>query len=255
VLNADVDERKITGDKAQLLKAEIAKVAALPDPANTNAATYLNQQLLVNCPAFKTILTSMLKKLNVMPPSPAIAGIYTMTDNNRGVWKAPANISLNAVVAPTVNLSHADQEDLNVPLDGKAVNAIRSFVGEGVMVWGARTLDSNSPDWRYVSVRRTAIYLEQSIKAAAMGFVFAPNTANTWITIKSMIDNFLTDVWKQGGLAGAVPADAFSVDVGLGTTMTAMDVLDGLMRISVKVAISRPAEFIVITVEQQMQKS
>ncbi len=97
--------------------------------------------------------------------------------------------------------------------------------------------------------------LEQSIKAAAQAFVFAANDSTTWATVKSMIENFLTNVWKAGGLAGVTPSDAFSVDVGLGSTMTAVDVLEGIMRISVKVAVAHPAEFIEITFEQQMQKS
>ena len=123
------------------------------------------------------------------------------------------------------------------------------------MVWGARTLDGNSNDWRYVNVRRTLIFLEQSIKEAAKAYVFAPNDANTWVTVKSMISNFLTGVWKQGGLVGPKPADAYSVSVGLGTTMTNEDIQLGIMRVMVKVAVSHPAEFIEITFKQQMQKA
>jgi hypothetical protein len=128
-------------------------------------------------------------------------------------------------------------------------------VGEGTLVWGARTLDGNSLDWRYINVRRTMIMIEESIKLAAKAYVFEPNVANTWVTIRAMIENFLTGVWKQGGLAGAVPADAFSVHVGLGDTMTPEDVLEGILRITVMVALTRPAEFIEITFRQQMQKS
>jgi uncharacterized protein len=84
--------------------------------------------------------------------------------------------------------------------------------------------------------------------------VFEPNVAGTWVTLKSMIDNFLTSVWKRGGLAGAVPEDAFSVHVGLGDTMTAEDVLQGLLRVTVLVAVTRPAEFIEITFQQAMHK-
>ena len=154
-----------------------------------------------------------------------------------------------------VLIDHEQQEDLNAPILGKAICAIRPFIGLGTMVWGARTLDANSLDWRYINVRRTVIMLEQSLKFAAKAYVFEPNVKNTWVSIESMIGNFLTNLWKQGALAGAVPADAFSVSVGLGVTMTANDILEGIMRIEVKVAVSRPAEFIVISFEQQMQKS
>ncbi|MNY32438.1 Phage tail sheath protein [compost metagenome] len=140
-------------------------------------------------------------------------------------------------------------------MNGKAVNAIRYFVGEGVKVWGARTLDGNSLDWRYINVRRTMLMLEESIKNASKAYVFEPNVANTWVSVRSMINSFLTGIWKRGGLAGSTPEDAFSVHIGLGETMTPDDILEGIMRITILVAISRPAEFIEITFQQQMQKS
>jgi phage tail sheath protein FI len=159
------------------------------------------------------------------------------------------------VFAPAVNITHDEQEDLNIPLNGKSINAIRSFPGRGVLIWGARTLDGNSQDWRYINVRRTLIMLEQSIKMAAQAFVFEPNSAATWVTVKNTIGNYLTNKWKEGALVGAAPIEAFSVDVGLGTTMTADDILDGSMLVTVKVAVVRPAEFIVITFQQKMQTS
>ena len=215
----------------------------------------LTSSLRTMSPLFKTILDGIRHQLNLLPPSAAMAGIYTMVDATRGVWKAPANVSLNSVVSPAVSISHAEQEDLNVTTQGKSINAIRAFIGEGVLVWGARTLDGNSLDWRYINVRRTLIMLEESCRLAAKAMVFEPNVSGTWVTIKSMISNFLTGIWKRGGLAGAVPDDAFSVHVGLGETMTPDDILEGIMRITVLVAVSRPAEFIEITFQQQMQKS
>lgn len=206
-------------------------------------------------PSYKRAVNHVREQLNLLPPAAAMAGIYTMVDNDRGVWKAPANVSLNSVIAPAVNISHDEQEDLNVPTNGKAVNAIRSFVGEGTLVWGARTLDGNSLDWRYLNVRRTMIMLEESIRLACKAYVFEPNNANTWVTIKSMIRNFLNGIWKRGGLAGAAPDQAYSVSVGLGETMVPEDILEGILRVTVLVAISRPAEFIEITFQQKMQES
>jgi phage tail sheath protein FI len=204
---------------------------------------------------YDTILKAIQHKLNLLPPSGAMAGLYTLTDNSKGVWQSPANVSIACVISPSVNISAQEQEALNVDLNGKSINALRLFAGEGTLVWGARTLNGNSLDWRYISVRRTVIMLEQSIMLAAKAYVFEPNDANTWITVKSMITNFLTGIWKQGGLAGADPSDAFSVNVGLGETMTGNDILDGRLIISVKVAITRPAEFIEISFTQLMQKS
>ncbi|SHF92393.1 phage tail sheath family protein [Dysgonomonas macrotermitis] len=206
-------------------------------------------------PLYRNIMNEIRITLNRLPVSAAMAGIYTMVDNTKGVWKAPANTGISAAISPTVNISHEGQEDLNVPLSGKAVNAIRTFTGEGIKVWGARTLDGNSLDWRYINVRRTMIMLQESVKNAALAYVFEPNEANTWVSVKSMISNFLNSIWKRGGLAGAVPDDAYSVHVGLGETMTPEDILEGTMRITVLVAIVRPAEFLEITFQQQMQKS
>lgn len=216
----------------------------------------LHANLMATSPTYVALLQKVWNVMNLLPPSGAMAGIYTAVDNERGVWKAPANISVNGVIKPVVNITHEEQEDLNVDaIAGKSVNAIRTFPGIGTLVWGARTLDGNSLDWRYINVRRSMIMLEQSIKLALRSYVFEPNDANTWVTVKSMIVHFLTEKWKQGALAGAAPEDAFSVHVGLGTTMTSVDILEGRMLVSVKLAIVRPAEFIEVTFEQQMQKS
>lgn len=245
-------EDKATVDRYDAIATEVDKVTTETDPTKRSL---LAKTLSTISPFYNAIMTEMAKRLNVLPPSPAMAGVYTMVDNARGVWKAPANVSLNSVVSPTVPISSEQQEDLNVTPQGKSINAIRAFRGEGTLVWGGRTLDGNSLDWRYVNVRRTMIMLEESIRLAAKAMVFEPNVANTWVTIKSMIGNFLTGIWKRGGLAGAVPEDAFSVHVGLGETMTPEDILEGILRVTVLVAISRPAEFIEITFQQQMQKS
>ncbi|MCI1785270.1 MAG: phage tail sheath subtilisin-like domain-containing protein [Bacteroidales bacterium] len=215
----------------------------------------LDKELSAMSPVFNEIIRGMKDSLNLLPPGAAMAGIYTMVDNARGVWKAPANVSINSVVSPSVGISHEDQEELNVPLDGKSINAIRTFVGEGTLVWGARTLDGNSADWRYINVRRTMIMLEESIKVASKAYVFEPNVADTWVTLKSMISSFLVGIWKRGGLVGASPEEAFSVNVGLGETMTSEDILAGIMRITVLVALTRPSEFQEITFQQQMRKS
>jgi phage tail sheath protein FI len=215
----------------------------------------LHKILFAVSPTYVNILTAIKRKLNLLPPGAAMAGVYTLVDNLRGVWKAPANVSLAAVVSPAVNISHNEQEGLNVDTAGKSINAIRSFIGEGVLVWGARTLDGNSLDWRYINVRRTMIMIEESLRLATKAYVFEPNVSGTWVTIKGMANNFLTSVWKRGGLAGASPEDAFNVSVGLGETMTAEDILEGILRVTILVAVSRPAEFIEITFQQQMQKS
>jgi phage tail sheath protein FI len=247
LLDAEADA--LYGDDAKVIKDEVAKLTGDNDPVN------LHQTLMAKLPLYKAVLAEVRSNLNVLPPSGVMAGAISMIDGEVGVFQSPANISLGSVVSPSVNLTAKDQEDLNLPLNGKAINAVRSFPGKGVLVWGARTLDGNSQDWRYISVRRTVIMIEQSLKIASEAYVFEPNQVNTWVAVKGMMTNFLKDQWKQGALAGAVPEDAFSVDIGLGSTMTPTDILDGIMRITVKLAVTRPAEFIVITFQQQMQKS
>jgi phage tail sheath protein FI len=232
------------------------KFDADTSPAGIKAADADTHATLNNLSTlYKSVMAGILEKLNLMPPAAAMAGVYTRIDNTRGVFKAPANVGINSVVGPVLDITDADQEDLNVPTNGMAINAIRNFNGRGMLIWGARTLDGNSQDWRYINVRRTMIMLEQSIKLAAQAYVFEPNNAQTWVMVKSMLTSFLTDRWKEGALVGSKVEDAFSVDVGLGSTMTGDDILNGYMRVMVKVAVVRPAEFIVITFQQQMQKS
>jgi len=256
----------LTAAQAALAAAETAKDAAAAATATQsiadsktqadNVRTSYLQSLKAVSPTYSAVLDKIRTKMNELPPSGAMAGLYTSVDNSRGVWKAPANVSVNMVNAPSVNISSEGQQTLNVDvMAGKSINVIRSFPGIGTLVWGGRTLDGNSQDWRYINVRRTLIMIEQSLKLAARAYVFEPNDANTWITVKSMFDNFLVNLWKQGALAGAAPEQAFDVQIGLGSTMTGNDILDGKMLITVKVAIVRPAEFIVITFQQQMQQS
>lgn len=239
-------------------KANAAKATTQTLQNKASAAAYLtaHNSLLANSPNYKAIINAILTKQNCLPATPAAAGCICTVDNSQGVWKAPANISLNAVQSPVLNINDDLQANMNVDATtGKSVNAIRPFTGFGSVIWGARTLDGNSQDWRYVSVRRTLIMIEQSIKIAARSYVFQANDANTWLNLKSEIETFLTGIWKQGGLAGTTAAEAFSVSVGLGSTMDANDILDGYLDVAVLVAVTHPAEFIEISFKQELQKS
>ena len=266
--SSDIDFTNLFGGDIKQL-ASIINPASAPNPvaaqllsqiekppANPLTNSQLQSSLLVASPIYGQLVNHVLIESNVLPPSGAMAGVYAVNDNEDGVWNAPANTSIVGAVSLPIRLTDAEQENLNIDaVSGKSVNAIRFFNGQGILIWGARTLDGNSQDWRYVSVRRTMTFLEQSIKLAARAYVFAPNDANTWAALESMIGSFLTEVWKEGGLQGATPATAFSVNVGLGTTMTADELLKGYMRITVKVAVVHPAEFIVISFEQEQATS
>lgn len=215
-----------------------------------------NDGLLNNFGFYKSIVNKAAELLNLLPPSGAIAGVYAAVDRDRGVWKAPANVSLNAVVSPAVKISEEQQGQYNIDVNaGKSINIIRSFTGKGTLVWGARTLAGNDNEWRYVSVRRFFNFVEESVKKATEQFVFEPNDANTWVRVQAMIENFLTVLWRQGALQGIKPEHAFYVAVGIGKTMTPLDILEGRMIIEIGMAAVRPAEFIILKFSHKMAES
>jgi len=224
--------------------------------ADTSAAllqwqTSLDYSLLDALPIYSKIKQLIAKSMNVAPPSGMLAGIWAESDMQSGVWNAPANLALMSVDAPLYNMSDDQQSGFNVPANGQAINVLRAQPGRGTVVWGARTLDGNSNDYRYVHVRRTLIYVEQSLKAVLRSYAFAANDALTWENVKASISSFLTGLWRQGGLVGA--SDAFAVSCGLGTTMTSQDILDGYMIVAVRFQMIRPAEFMELTFVQAME--
>ena len=200
---------------AAAVKSIIAELDGLFEIAQGYEETY-EAALVAKFPLFKTIINRTKNTITEMPPSGAIAGVYSDVDNKRGVHKAPANVSLNSVIGLTDIISHDEQKDLNVDVvAGKSINVIRPFTGKGILVWGARTLAGNDNEWRYIPVRRFFNMVEESAKKASESFVFEPNDANTWVKVKAMIENFLINQWRSGALAGATPEDAFFVNVGL----------------------------------------
>ena len=241
-----------------------------PDLAKYGAAYYPYLKTSISCEYDKTSLiltgsqTSVpdqnlialkIAELGVeLTPCAAIAGVYAHVDATRGVWKAPANVALNYVKAPAVKISNYDQQTLNVDeYGGKSINVIREFPGRGILVWGARTLAGNDNEWRYVNVRRFFNMVEESIRKSTVWAVFEPNDVNTWMRVRAMIENYLLLKWKQGALAGAKPEHAFYVHIGLGQTMTSLDILEGRMHIEIGLGVLRPAEFIILRITHQLQ--
>ena len=215
-----------------------------------------NDGLAASCPIYKTILNGIQNTSTAVPPSGAVAGIYAYVDRTRGVWKAPANVSIAGIVGPKDSFRASELDNLNIdPNSGKSINVIRSFTGKGTMIYGARTLAGNDNEWKYVSVRRFFNMVEESSKKATEQFVFEPNDANTWVRVQAMLENFLTVLWRQGALQGIKPEHAFYVAVGLGKTMTALDILEGRMIIEIGMAAVRPAEFIVLRFSHKMAES
>jgi phage tail sheath protein FI len=223
---------------------------------DANDAPMLSSLKTTNTSLYNDIKTQLANQRVQLPPSPAMAGIYARTDRDRGVWKAPANTSLSYVIGPTVQITADQQETLNIdPISGKSINAIRAFTGKGTLVWGARTLAGNDNEWRYVNVRRLFIMIEESAKLSTAFAVFEANDASTWLKVKGMLESYLYGLWEQGALQGSKPEQAFYVNVGLGKTMTAQDILEGRMIVEIGIAAVRPAEFIVLRFSHKLPEA
>lgn len=245
----------LDGTKKQAVLAVTSLTAATPV-----AGTSPNKTLVAirdtSTTLYNAIKTELAKMRVVLPASPAVAGVYATVDRSRGVWKAPANVAINSVVNPMIKISALEQESLNIDADGgKSINAIRTFVGKGTLIWGARTLAGNDNEWRYVPVRRLFNMIEESSKKASAFAVFEPNDPSTWLKVKGMLDSYLYGLWQQGALAGSKPEAAYFVHVGLGKTMTQQDILEGRMIIEIGIAAVRPAEFIILRFSHKLQEA
>ena len=189
------------------------------------------------------------KKNIAIPPSGSILGIYARSDNSRGVHKAPANEVVRACTGLDCQFSKGEQDILNP----KGVNLIRAFAGQGIRVWGARTVSSD-PSWKYINVRRLFIFIEESIKANISWAVFEPNDEMLWVRVKRTIDVFLTGLWRAGSLAGTAPSEAFYVDIGR-TTMSQDDIDNGRLVCVIGVAPVKPAEFVIFRLTQKTSEA
>jgi phage tail sheath protein FI len=185
------------------------------------------------------------KKTIAIPPSGAVIGIYARSDNTRGVHKAPANEVVRACTGLDCQFNKGEQDILNP----KGVNLIRTFPGQGIRVWGARTASSDG-SWKYVNVRRLFIFIEESIKANTNWAVFEPNNEVLWVRVQRTISVFLNNLWRNGMLAGGTPEEAFFVDIGR-TTMTQDDIDNGRLICIIGVAPVKPAEFVIFRITQK----
>ncbi|GHU84879.1 hypothetical protein FACS1894198_1510 [Clostridia bacterium] len=186
------------------------------------------------------------KKRTNIPPSGAIAGVYARSDVQRGVHKAPANENLSCT-GLSCFYNKAEQDILNPA----GVNLIRSFPGQGIKVWGARTCSADS-SFKYINIRRLFIYIEESIKISTTWAVFEPNSEPLWAMVGRVITNFLTTVWRGGALAGTTPEEAFFVDVSR-NTMSPDDIANGRLICTVGIAPTKPAEFVIFRITQLME--
>ena len=249
-----VSWRDLTQDPAVL--AHLQALDAAIDTAALGEVASLQAWLAKHFDAYQSVLRGVLATPIPCPPSGAVAGVYAAVDAQRGVWKAPANVLIQGVVAPAVALDADQASALNVDMSaGKSVNAIRTVSGRGLMIWGARTLAGLDAEWRYVSVRRFVINLQASLKKAIDWLVFEPNDDNTWARVRGLVGNHLLQKWQDGALMGATPEQAMFVRCNLHQTMTALDVREGRLIVELGLAVMRPAEFITLRLMQQTQRA
>lgn len=184
-------------------------------------------------------------------PSAFAAGMWSKIDGRRGVWKAPAGVetSLLGVAALQFNVGDGDQDQLN-PL---GVNALRKLPGFGHVIWGTRTLSTKAnPEWRYIPVRRTAIFIEESVYGSIQWAVFEPNDHKLWSSLRGNIDAFMNGLWRSGAFQGEKASDAYFVRCGLGDTMTQADIDRGQVIVIVGFAPLKPAEFVIVRIQQKV---
>lgn len=255
----------LTVDKVKSTKA----VPGTDDAAKQSAAEKLITQAKGIVTAIDTAVGEEIKARRATPvvlrASVAMAGVYARVDRERGVWKAPANVGLVGVTgliaqgATSAGAKWASaipvriDDALNKTLVDAGVNAIRAFSGQGLRVWGARTMSPTAQTaWRYVSVRRLFNTIERDARSALRTAVFEPNSPPTWERVRGALENYLNALWRQGALQGETPEQAYFVHIGLGTTMTPTDIADGKMIVKVGVAAVRPAEFIILQLTQDV---
>jgi phage tail sheath protein FI len=248
----DLDENApVFSGEFDALKTAILEVK--DEKGDANGITLKNLELS-NSALYNQVKKEIQSLKVVLPPSSAIAGAYGRIDSTRGVWKAPANINISHVTTPTEKISDQEQAALNIDAFGKSINAIRTFTGKGTLIWGARTLEGKDKndegkdnEWKYVHVRRYYNMIRQSVSDALNKFMNEPNIPHTWLRAKTMLENFLNQQWMEGALAGSTPKEAYEVTVkGVeGTT---------IMNVDLKIALVRPAEFIVLNFSHKLQQ-
>jgi phage tail sheath protein FI len=189
-------------------------------------------------------------QLDSFAPCGAIAGIFAKTDATRGVWKAPAGLDAAVIGVERLELQLTDAE--NGQLNPIAVNCLRSFPGAGRVVWGARTLrgtDQLGDEYKYIPVRRLALFIEESLYRGTQWVVFEPNDEPLWAQIRLNLGAFMQRLFRQGAFKGASPRDAYFVKCDRETT-TQDDIDRGIVNIVVGFAPLKPAEFVVISIQQ-----
>lgn len=238
VLLVDAPQSWVTKDAAVTGMGSFA----LSGASATNAALYF--------PRLRAPDPLQEGRLADFPPCGAVAGVIARTDVQRGVWKAPAG--LDASVTGAVDLTVALTDEENGELNSLGVNCLRSFPVIGRVVWGGRTLrgaDALASEWKYLPVRRTALFIEESLYRGTQWVVFEPNDEPLWAQIRLNLGAFMHTLFRQGAFQGTSPREAYFVKCDHETT-TQTDINNGIVNILVGFAPLKPAEFVIIRIQQ-----
>ena len=226
------------------------KVGALGLPTSTYSVLYY-PWVSMNNPLYHPDTNPLISKTINVAPSAIAAGMWAKIDGKRGVWKAPAgvNTQITGALGLEFIVDNLEQDQLN-PL---GVNSIRKIPNFGSVFWGARTLATKAnPEWRYVPVRRTAIFIEESIYNGVQWAVFEPNTHLLWSSLRANIGSFMNGLFRSGAFQGEKANDAYFVRCGLGDTMTQGDIDRGQVIVIVGFAPVKPAEFVIVRIQQKV---
>jgi hypothetical protein len=218
--------------------------------ANLGSVVTSHQNAAIYFPRIRAADSLRENRLETFAPCGVVAGIYARTDAQRGVWKAPAGLDATLVGVAEVTANLTDGE--NGQLNPRGVNCLRALPVHGRVVWGARTLrgdDQMASEWKYVPVRRTALFIEESLFRGTQWVVFEPNDEPLWAQIRLNLGAFMQDLFRQGAFQGRSPREAYFVRCDKETT-TQNDIDRGIVNIQVGFAPLKPAEFVVITIQQ-----
>jgi len=232
---------------------QAATVSSLSLPTSTYTALYYPWVKMSN-PFYNRDSNPNVPTTLTVAPSSFAAGIWARTDGTRGVWKAPAGVeaTVRGMAGLEYSIEDGDQDQLNP----EGVNCLRKLPSYGAVVWGTRTLSTKAnPEWRYVPVRRTAIYIESSIYNGIQWAVFEPNDHRLWSSLRANVGAFMDGLFRAGAFQGQKSSDAYFVRCGLGDTMTQDDIDRGQVIAIVGFAPLKPAEFVIVRIQQKVGQS
>ena len=218
--------------------------------AVTGLFTLRDKNSILYYPRVKMADPLQENRLAEFAPCGAVAGVFARTDTSRGVWKAPAG--LDAGLLGVRGLAYKMTDGENGKINPLGVNALRTFPAIGNVVWGARTLDGadvRASEWKYIPIRRLALFIEESLYRGTQWVVFEPNDEPLWGQIRLNVGTFMQDLFRQGAFQGQSPREAYFVKCDKETT-TQSDINKGIVNILVGFAPLRPAEFVVIKIQQ-----